>query len=111
MIQFDSLETFKTYAGCYEGRPSVDSMLETIKRRAAKHWGARPTHVVAAKQDGGRLPTWCHMCLFLSHSPVKDPTLDGSELLIIWFTDSWSCNPDEVVAQVDWNQLAKDFGF
>ncbi len=113
MDYFDSLNTFRTYAGCYEGRPSSDNMLESIKRQAVKRWGERPTYVVETKIDpvGDRLPPWCHMCMFNSHTPVKDPTEHGSQLLVIWFSEDWSCDPNEVVAQIDWNKHAGDFSF
>lgn len=131
MATFDHYTVYKTYSGCYEGAPPTDKMLEIVKNRVTRHWGDRAIHIVNpearwhspfeeqykevyAKHGksypaNDMLPSWTH-CAWCN-GPAKDPDDDGTELVIVWFSDEPGINLADVINKVDWDTHAKGFGF
>jgi hypothetical protein len=118
-ITCDEKFSYKTYGGSLEGLPPLQVMLDLVNRRIEKSWGQdRPTHIipyVVATTIGfrgetkERLPTWCHCYWFNSYTPIKDPSEHGSHLIVVYFSEQSSVDPDEVLKLVDWNKYAEDF--
>lgn len=56
-IRLDSIHISRTYGGCYEGRPPMDSMIRTAKEYAVKYFGSRRTlSLLATHADLWRSP-------------------------------------------------------
>lgn len=104
----DNSYTYRTYAGVMEGLPSAKSVIEQAERTAIELWSKRPTLVIQPTIKSGRLPTWTH--LVWASGPTDNKEADGSELVIIWWSE---IGPDteRVLAAVEWNKHAKDFSY
>lgn len=109
MYTFDHVYIYKTYAGCYEGRPLPGEMIDSAKKYAKQMWGERPTIVSASFQ--GKLPEWTYL-IWASGPVIEDG--DGSELVLICYDhiyDPSKENIDKMIASVNWKENAKDWWF
>lgn len=106
LLQLDASYGYRTYAGCLEGIPSANSVIEEAKRTAKDMWGNRATFVIDPTIKGKRLPGWTYM--IWAHGPAKDSEMDGSELVVIWWSEM-SPDTNRVLDAVDWEKYAKDF--
>jgi hypothetical protein len=107
LLRLDSSYSYRTYGGSLEGLPSRASMIEKAKREAQELWGERATFVIDPK-EGRKLPEWTHMVW--ASGPAKDAEMDGSELVVIWWSEM-SPDTNRVLDAVDWQNLAKDFQY
>lgn len=117
MKYLDSIIITKTYAGCLEGVPSVDSCIQSAKNTSNKMFGDRPivvldfeTKIVGKDFKGNdqfMLPQWQHIAWISSFDPIKDG--DGSHVVAIWFSDNPSCDLIPIIDKINWNQDAKDW--
>ena len=81
-------------------------MVESAKQEAEQLWGKRATLVIKATVKNNRLPKWTHMVW--AQGPQKDSENDGSELVIIWWSELQP-DTDRVLQAVDWEKLATDY--
>lgn len=104
----DASYSYRTYAGCLEGKPSTKSLIEEARRHAIELWGKRPTLLIEPIAKSGRLPRWTHMVW--ATGPAKDDKMHGSELVVIWHSE---LEPEtiRVLDVVDWNRHAEDFEY
>ncbi len=121
MKVIDHYYSYRTYSGCLEGVPSVESVYSGIKLKAKAMWGVRATHIIepALKkiranmahhiEEIEMLPEWTHIAWV--NGPEKDPENHGSELVLIWFSDDPSFNVNDIVESVDWSAHAEDFQY
>lgn len=117
MKKLDSIHITRTYSGCYEGVPSVESIIESAKANSNKMFGVRPilildyeTKLVGKNYRGEEqrmLPEWQHIAWISSYTPLKDG--DGSHLVVIWFSENPSCDMVPVIDKIDWEKHAEDW--
>ncbi len=119
MKTIDHFYSYRTYSGCLEGYPPLDSVYNSIRNRIKKLWGDRPVHIIEPeikiipKQHHfgpyDVLPQWTH--IVWAHGPEKDPENHGSHLVIVWFTNEAIVMVDDILDQVDWQAHAEDFQY
>jgi hypothetical protein len=121
MKTIDHLYSYKTYSGCLEGLPDPEHVYDGIRKQIEKLWGSREIHFIppATKtiqmnmawhiEQKEMLPRWTH--IIWATGPEQDPENHGSELVIVWFTDTPIFNANDIVESVDWKNLAKDFQY
>lgn len=108
-IGIDGVHVTRVYAGVLAGRLSSQEMLEILLRDLEKRWGKRETEVIPPKlKSGDRLPDYM-IALWLS-SPTPIVEGDGSELVLVWFSDEpfYESTLDPLKG-LEWNSLAKDW--
>jgi hypothetical protein len=120
MKYIDHFYSYKTYAGSLEGSATSTVIYNSIRRRAEQLWDMRATHIVepTLKQIKGSIrdyevfPQWTHMA-WVNGPPIsKSEGVDGSSLVIVWFSEESCFNGyDDVVNGVDWNKHAEDYGW
>ncbi len=120
MKYIDHFYSFRTYSGSLEGPPVLSSMYKTIRAKAERLWGERAILLIeppTKKIKGGfrdyeMLPEWCHMAWVTGPAIKEEFGADGSQLIVIWFSNE-SCfnNYEDVIAGVDWDKHAENFGW
>jgi hypothetical protein len=120
MITIDSIHSTKTYGGCLEGVPSIDSLIESAKRKAVKLFGERAFYVIEPTLENGSLPPWQHIVWLTSHEAVNvedgEEKADGSELVIIYYNNTVQSD-HQSYAKIfnenldEWKGLASNFWY
>lgn len=126
MVSLQSLEQWAVYAGLLEGLPTRernDSELKHLVERVGRKDGHPPFLVAPAQTpihrekrypfgDPARLPSIGCIGRFHSFQPARDPSMDCSDLTIIWFQEDYafplSPEADLAIVGVDWDTLARD---
>jgi len=106
LLMIDASYSSRTYIGCLEGVPSANKMIEKYKEKAQKLWGERATLLMDPPIKNKMLPKWCHMIWATGPSLSDDD--DGSELVIIWFSE-FEPDTKRVLDAIDWEKNAKGF--
>jgi len=131
-INLMTLSQRLTYASLLEGLPSYNpKQVERDRLHAAQHAGcpavtvdARPIPLpipqgqseLYARRHKGELtslpPVTC-VARFESLAPVRGESADGSQLVMVWYQESFGLPGDPVlldkIRQVDWEGLASNF--
>lgn len=107
-LRIDASYSYRTYAGCLEGCPTAKSCIKKARGEAVSLWGERATLLIDPTIKSDRLPPWVHM-VWISGPPLSDQG-DGSELVIIWFSEL-KPETDRVVHSINWEKNAKDFQY
>lgn len=132
-ITLKALRQRMTYAGLLEGTPCArlnDRIVESAVEAARRDWEPRdfsPALIPPARRpflrepqeesDPGREQEWLPMITctaeFESHSPARNPEMDGSALTVVWFQDDYalplSAAALEAIKAIDWQARAHDF--
>lgn len=117
LLYIDASYSQTTYLGCLEGPTPIKDVIEHAKEKANDLWGSRTVLVIepttksvatGRKSKMDILPKWQHM--IWAHGPAKNEEMDGSELVIIWWSEM-SPDTDRVLQAVDWEKHAKDFQY
>ena len=112
--------SYRTYSGCLEGVPPLESTYNSIRNQAKKLWGmAIPIYimepiiqVIPKKHHFGpyeMLPAWTHMVW--ADGSAKDSENHGSHLVIVWFSEEPIVSVSDIVDKVDWAAHAEDFQY
>lgn len=117
-IHLDAVHIAATYRSILMGAPSPgldDELLSEISSPARRLWPEVPIWVVRPVRATTNLPKYSCAGRFVCYYPAHDTEYDGSTLVMIWFQDSVDCaisaeNMD-LIARVDWNNIAKDFAW
>ena len=112
-----------TYSGLLEGSPNENLnawFIEQALSRPAKLWGTRKVYMIPPTLDvtdpaRTTLPR-LNLHVWLTCTEPVDPMLQGSELVVTWFADESHTQPladviSDVVRQLQWKQLARDFAY
>jgi hypothetical protein len=117
-VKVDGFEFGYTYGGLIEGSPD-ERLNKNIFERTTfpSNWG--PRRVLKIKPEKSEFknklkPT--HNSVWLSSDDPKNPSYDGSELVVIWFGELPNGKMIEEIIQIgvqniDWNKNARDFEF
>jgi hypothetical protein len=120
MIKLDSIHSTNTYAGCYEGRPSPEELLDNVPREAFKLFGERAIYIVEPVITDGKLPPCRHVLWLHNEKPI--PTKDGeeeahgSELLLVYYNNTLQSDHSMLIKSFnenieEWNGLAGNFWY
>lgn len=120
---------WRTYGGVLAGVPnrSINHWyIECALKDAVRYCGNTPVYLIEPKQTIHRentlhpeytvmsLPEVTCIARLCSYKPVKDPEMDGSKLIVIWYQDTMAMPIDdeilEQMQQIKWSELANDYG-
>lgn len=109
-----TLHMTRTYGGSLEGPPPADAMVRIAREHAIDDFGSYiPLHVfppvLRTVHDNELLPEWQFMAL-LNGEPLDEEN-DGSQLLVIWWSDSPAYDIDGILEASDkiWREHAVDY--
>lgn len=110
----DGLYIDRTYAGCYEGVLSPDSVMDMAKTRAAQLWGKHVPILlldpkIVERGKARLLPRWRFM-LYLSDKALSKER-DGSHLIVIAFGDEPLFDVQPFLDRFTWAEHAEDFDY
>lgn len=120
MIKLDSIHSTNTYAGCYEGRPSPEEMLDAAKRNAFELFGDGAIYIVEPAVTDGKLPPCRHILCLTNEKPIppKDGEVEGhgSELLLVYYNNTLQSDHSMLIKSFnenieEWNGLARNFWY
>jgi hypothetical protein len=115
LIFIEAIYCQRTYLGEEVGEPDREmssDVIQTIRQRVARFW---PTTPIAIVGDTGLevLPKYCIAAMANSPQPVHELDKDGSELVLVWFTDQPPYGPKlpvtEALQECPWDSHARDF--
>lgn len=119
-VYIDSFHSGITYSGWIIGNPyhteANEYEIESIRRTAEKVWGQRATHVIRPQchsDPEGEKALPAYKCAVWLLGPPKGDAC-GSQLVVIFFTDSLYDRPleqviEEAVHDIEWEKLAEDY--
>lgn len=118
-----------TYRGVLEGVPNRsinESYIRSALSDAARYGGHAPVYLIEPVQrilrkDAERpentkmsLPEVTCIAKLNSYMPAKDPDMDGSVLTVVWYQETMAMPIDDAILdkmrQIDWPELARDYG-
>ena len=108
-VRVDAVKIDRTYAGVLEGRPTPSQILAAFQMVREKAWGPRATLQLPPTVTDGRLPEFQVAVWLNSYEEIRDGC--GSELVLVWYTDSPDLIKDleKLLPTVDWNAHAADW--
>ncbi len=120
---------WRTYRGVLEGVPNRTinkRYIESALKDAVRYCGNTPVYLIEPKQKIHRedpldpeytvmsLPEVTCIAKLSSYTPVKDPDMVGSGLIVVWYQNSMAMPIDDAILeqmkQLKWSELADDYG-
>ncbi len=120
-VSLDSFDYSRTYSGLLMGKPDAEMntrILEQARTEREATWGRRAIHVIPPVVDTRdpkhpQLPSVMLRAWLTCYQSI-DPNSDGSELVVVWFSNE--CHMDSIgdvvhraIRGLAWDQLAAGF--
>ena len=120
-VTVDAIYSHRTYSGILAGHPNQSTNYQLMHRafnRMEPLWGSRKTYMIPPEIDQTdaarpRLPP-IEITVWLTCNDPIQPTSDGSELVVIFYGQSWGDDTLSEVLQreiksLPWTEHAEDF--